>query len=181
MVVLFTSDGIHLRKIEKEDLPSLSVLKGESWMSTHQKSILNKENQEAWFGNLDNNPHSPSSLILIAETVSPHMAISNNIGCFKISDIDYINRSANVGWDIFEKHRGKGLGKRLVVAGSTFCFDILNLRRLDAEILSTNKPSQKCAISAGFEQEGVRREAIHKPDGYVDSQIWGLLKGKRDA
>jgi RimJ/RimL family protein N-acetyltransferase len=97
------------------------------------------------------------------------------VGIFKVFGIDYQNRTADTGWDIFEDHRGKGFGKKLVAAGAAFCFNILNLHRLNAEILSTNVASLRCAEAAGYVLEGTRRQAVHKEGKYVDSHILGIL------
>lgn len=170
---MFNYDGLSLRKIERRDLPLLQSLKNESWFATHTLAIVNDEDQERWFNSLDTNTGNPKNLILIAEYDQ------YRIGVFKIRHIEWINRTADVAWDIFEHFRGKGHGKALVKAGVEFCFSMLNLRRLDAEILKTNKASQKCAELAGFEYEGCKRKAVHcrkAVNCYVDSLIYGCLR-----
>jgi RimJ/RimL family protein N-acetyltransferase len=97
------------------------------------------------------------------------------VGIFKIFGADYINRTADVGWDVFEDFRGKGLGKQLVAAGCAFCFDILALHRLTAEILANNIASLKCANAAGFQIEGTKRHAVHRLGEYIDSLVLGML------
>jgi RimJ/RimL family protein N-acetyltransferase len=166
---MFNYDGVEFLKLAKGDLPELWKLKQESWLNTHRITFNTMDEQEAWFETLDSHPHSPSQLILVA-----HGPVAN-FGIFKILGVDYINRTAEVGWDVFEYNRGKGLGKKLVAAGSAFCFQILNLHRITAEILETNIASQKCAENAGYVCEGAKREAVHKQGVYVDSLIYGLL------
>lgn len=156
-------------KLTRRDLPLLWKLKQESWPFTHHITITTPEEQEKWFDSLDSHPHSPRNLVLVADGPVP------NFGIFKIANIDYISRSADVGWDVFEENRGQGLGKQLVAAGAAYCVQTLNLRRLTAEILATNVISQKCAEHAGFVVEGRKREAIHKQGYYVDSLIYGFL------
>ena len=170
---MFESEGLKLRKLCKGDLCHLKKLKDESWFATHTVAIVNKCDQHRWFESLDTNVGNPRNLMMIAE------CDGTPVGIFKISSVEWINRTADVAWDIFQEERGKGLGKRLVAAGVDFCFSILNLRRLDAEILENNAPSQKCAEAAGFELEGRRKKAVHcreAKDSYVDSLIYGCIR-----
>lgn len=163
---MFEKFNIVLRKMEYCDLEKLLDLKQESWFGTHRVSILNKTDQEKWFEKIT---QDLNSLILIASNDNP-------FGVFKILNIDWMNRNADVGWDIYKEHRGKGLGKPLVQAGVAFCFDILNLRRLNAEILENNVASQKCAESANFIKEGCKRQLVERCGIKIDSWIYGVLK-----
>jgi RimJ/RimL family protein N-acetyltransferase len=171
---MYEHSEIILRKLEAANLVSVTELKRESWLFTHRVSIVNWDDQERWWKCLSGEDvHTPKNLVLTASQEN------TTFGIYKILNVDYINRTADVGWDVYEKNRGKGLGKKLVTAGAAFCFDILNLRRLDAEILANNGASLKCAQNAGFSKEGVRRQAVHKLGEYVDSVVLGLLSSER--
>lgn len=171
---MYEHNGVRLCKLEMGTLEPLKDLKRESWLSTHQITIANDADQRRWLESLEEEDvNTPKNLVLTA------FRSSTIFGIYKILNVDYINRTANVGWDVYEKNRGKGLGKKLVIAGAAFCFDILNLRRLDAEILANNGASLKCAQNAGFSKEGVRRQAVHKLGEYVDSVVLGLLSSER--
>ena len=172
---MFVYDLITLRKLSKNDLSLLFDLKQESWFGTHHVTIVNETDQEQWFENLDKNPHSPSNLFLIAE-YTDESGYNIPIGLFKITNIDWVNRQADVAWDIFRIHRGKGLGKKLVTTGTRFAFEILNLHRLNAEILYTNEASQKCACAAGYLKEGCKRQAVFKYGIYIDSWMYGIIQ-----
>ncbi len=138
-------------------LPKLLELKQESWYGTHTTPFLNLDDQYNWFNNL-------KTKVYIFE----HQL--KNVGIWKV---DFEQPGiANVGWDIFSEYRGKGFGKLLVQQGVEFT----NLKRLNAEILSTNLISQKCAISAGFQHEGIKREAIYRCGIRLDSFLYGWTK-----
>jgi RimJ/RimL family protein N-acetyltransferase len=100
-------------------------------------------------------------------------------GIFKLFNIDWQSRKAEAGWDIFEQFRGQGQGKKLVEAGVAFAFDIMNLRRLDAQILVTNEASLKCANHAGFKIEGCQKKSIFKNNQYIDNLILGIIKEEK--
>lgn len=169
MIFIDKENGICFRKLEETDLEQLLSLKKESWLTTHKVTICNMQDQKDWFYKLSKDTHAPTSLILIAESDS------HPIGCWKISNVDWVSRKADVAWDIFQEYRGKGLGAKLVAAGCQFSSKILNLRRLDAEILENNPASVRCAEKAGFVLEGNKRKAIFKDGSYLDSFVYGLL------
>tara|TARA_R110000823_G_scaffold277167_1_gene395721 strand:- start:712 stop:1122 length:411 start_codon:yes stop_codon:yes gene_type:complete len=98
------------------------------------------------------------------------------VGLFKIDDIDWINRKCSEGHDIFKSQRGKGFGKLVLEAGIDFVFEVLNLNRVEAEVLENNIASQKCCSYIEYPIEGRRLKAIHKCGEYLDSIIYGFLK-----
>lgn len=173
---MYKHGNIRLRKVGEADLTFLNGIKDDTWENTHRVSILNDLDQRKWFETLDSRPNNPSNLVLIATDLNNLSAI---FGVLKILNIDYINGSADVGWDIHHSYRNKGYGKRLVRAGCDFCFDVLALRRLNAEILANNIASIKCAQAAGFVQEGCKRAAVIKRGESIDSIVVGLLVTER--
>jgi RimJ/RimL family protein N-acetyltransferase len=178
---MFLYKKIILRKLDSRDLAHCLTLREETWLNTHNVMIANFENQSAWFESLQKNDiHAPKNLLLMA-IFPPYGSDSpiERLGILKILNIDYINQTAELGWDIFKEFRGKGWGKVIVGAGLAFCFDILGMRRVNAEILSTNIPSYKCAIKAGFVEEGIKRQAVRKYDEYIDSLVMGALASER--
>lgn len=174
---MFRHGGVILRKLAREDLPTLLELKSESWETTHHVTIANMEDQERWFDSLDNNVHTPRNLMLMAH--SPKVV--KPFGIYKISEIDWANRNCFAAWDVFKEFRGKKLGKPLVVAGTAFCFHVLNLWRVGCEILETNIASQKCAEAAGFQREGLKRESVAKLGKYINSDVYGVLEREFSA
>jgi len=174
---MFNSENMRLRRLERDDLPLLKKLKADSWEFTHRVSLLTNDIQEKWFERLPEDPHQPSTLILIAETgfSSEGCKLSKRVGCFKIWNIDWISRTAEVGWDIFKEYRGNGLGKTLVRIGCLLSFQVLNLNRIECEILETNGASRTCAENAGFVLEGTKRNSKVINGKHVNSHMFGLL------
>lgn len=168
---IFERHKLRLRKLNRQDLPRLLELKQETWNETHHVTLNNADDQTKWFESLDPHPHFPTNLIMVGDETKTN----NSVGIFKISNIDWVSRTADVGWDIFLDWRRVGFGAEIVKTGADFCFSVLNLRRLTAEILEHNIPSAKCAIRAGFVLEGQKREAIYKDGRFMDSNLFGLL------
>jgi RimJ/RimL family protein N-acetyltransferase len=160
-------NGITLVKIDKSDLEVLKNLKNESWFGTHSVSFVNDTDQEKWFDSLNSN----KTLIL--------KALNNNnefVGVYKINNIDWVNRRYDSAHDVLENFRGKGYSKPVLEAGIDFGFEVLNINRIDTEVLENNIASLKSALWVGFIQEGIKRKCIHKCGQYLDSIFLGLIK-----
>jgi len=160
-------NGITLLKIESEDLPILKDLKNESWFGTHNISFVNSMDQERWFSSLD----SSKSLILKALNQSGDM-----VGLYKIQNIDWVNRRYDSAHDVISDHRGQGYSKPVLEAGIDFGFEVLNMNRIDTEVLENNIASLKSALWVGFVKEGIKRRCIHKCGQYLDSIFLGILR-----
>jgi RimJ/RimL family protein N-acetyltransferase len=161
---------ITFRRLDRQDLPDLLELKRESWFGTHTVTLSNTHNQEKWFEEISKDTHCPRNLLLVA-------VINDRArGIFKILNIDWQSRRAEAGWDIYKAHRRLGYGKEMVKAGVDYCFNVINLRRLDAQILENNEASLKCAKKAGFLCEGLQKKAIFKNGKYLDNYLFGLLR-----
>jgi RimJ/RimL family protein N-acetyltransferase len=169
---------IAFRKADRQDIKNLLELKNESWFGTHTVTFANTISQEKWLEKVSLETHCPRDLVLIANFSDKALVNDMDVGVFKILNIDWQNRKAEAGWDIYQEYRGKGYGKKIVEAGVDYAFKMLNLRRLDAQILCTNEASIKCAKHAGFTQEGLQKQAIVKNGEYIDNLLFGVMNVK---
>jgi ribosomal-protein-alanine N-acetyltransferase len=169
-------NGVRFRKVARHDLVALLELKNESWMSRHRIVFLNMDDQEKWFESLQTHcsAYTPTDLVLVGIT-EDERGQDASFGIFKLINIDWQSRRAEAGWDVFPSYRKKGLGKKLVIAGTDFAKEVMGLHRLRAEILVTNHASRKCAEESGFRKEGVERSAIYRLGKYIDSELWGVV------
>lgn len=159
-------NGITLIKIDNEDLEVLKNLKNESWFGTHTTSFVNTHDQNKWFNSLDSN-----NQIILKATSSNYF-----IGVYKISNINWINRSYDSAHDIIKEFRGRGFSKKVLEAGVDFGFEVLNMNRLNTEVIENNIASLKSALWVGFEKEGIKKEAVYKCNGYLDSIVLGIIR-----
>lgn len=166
---------ISFRKIEEEDLGFLKDLKDESWFGTHKTTIVNLTDQNEWF---DKITKSKNDLILMAfKKGRDDKYIGNEyIGIYKISNIDWINRSYDSAHDIFGFNRKLGYGKLVLEAGVDFGFEVLNMHRMNTEVLENNIASYKNALYAGFINEGIKRKSVYKCNEWINSKCMGILK-----
>jgi RimJ/RimL family protein N-acetyltransferase len=161
-------NGITLVKLEESDLNLLKILKNESWFGTHKINFVNDLNQKRWFENINDN----NTLILKAI----NDLTGEDVGLYKINNIDWINRKYDSAHDVFKDKRGEGYSKKILEAGVDFGFEILNMNRLDTEVLENNIASLKSAIWVGFIKEGIKKKSIYKCNQYLDSIFLGIIR-----
>ena len=164
-------NGLTFRKIEKTDLLVLKDLLDTTWYGRHTWSFNNMDDQEDWFNAQRKN--KSQMLFMVYKKVGYG---EDQIGLYKLLNIDLINRTADSSHDVFAKQQGKGYGHAVLQGGVDMAFELLNLDRLDTQVLTNNHASRKTAIKAGFTPEGMRREAVYKCGDRLDSEVFGLLR-----
>lgn len=163
-------NGIWFYKVGLEDARSLKELKDDSWYGTQHIAFLNLQDEEDWIRKVSSDP---TCLYLIA--TAEVEGSRKPIGVYKLSDIDPISRWALSGHDVFKSYRSQGYGKLILGAGIDFCFEVLNLHRVNSEALENNVASRKNAAYAGLKEEGCRRAAIWKSGCWLDTILIGIL------
>lgn len=163
-------DGIHLRKVHKGDLYALLDLKGESWWGTHGTPIINLEDQVRWYENI-----SSRELFMIASREVANNLAPIGIACY--TEIDWICHSLSLSGSIFKPCRTAEVVKPAFSAGLDFAFEVLNMRRVQAEVLETHAAAQQLEIGhLGMVVEGRRRKAVYKAGRYYDSIMLSILR-----
>ena len=83
----------------------------------------------------------------------------------------------NISGSIFKDYRKVKFTTAAFSAGFDFAFEMLNMRRVQAEVLASNSGAQLLEIDhLGFKVEGVRRQAVYKCGQYYDSVMLGMLR-----
>jgi RimJ/RimL family protein N-acetyltransferase len=160
-------NGLILRLLEKDDLLLMKNLKDESWFGTHRITLNNMEQQRLWFSSLNNK----DCMFFIVEDGN-----NKKIGTYKITSIDWVSRTYHSAHDVFKEHRGKGWSKPVLECGVDFGFEVLNMHRIDTEVLENNIASLKTALWVGFQKEGLKRESVFKCNHYLDSICLGIIR-----
>jgi diamine N-acetyltransferase len=172
-------NGCSFRKLRRDDLTSLLELKDAAWVSQHTTAFLNDEDQEEWFNNIPS-----TSLYMICEHKmeidSRSCGVASNstlVGLLSLTNINHINRTASIAGAIFSSKRNTDWVKKAWQAGTDFGFEMLNLHRLEGEVLETNVASLALELAVGYTIEGKRRLAVYKSGRYLDSYTFGMLQG----
>lgn len=91
-------------------------------------------------------------------------------------DFDVFVRSthqfANFGYQIYNRHWGKGYGQESAAAGLRIGFKQLKLNRLEAAINLDNKKSILLAKAIGMQREGIKKRYWFEYGKWVDHLIY---------
>lgn len=82
---------------------------------------------------------------------------------------------AELGYWLGRRHWGQGRMTRIVAAYLGWVVPELRLRRVEANVLDINPASARVLLKNGFQEEGLRRGAVAKPDGLHDLRLFGRL------
>lgn len=94
-----------------------------------------------------------------------------------LSGIDWVNGSCELHIMVGEEsNRGRGVGTFSVFEMVRHAFEDLNLRRVELSVLDANARARGLYEKAGFEYEGLKRQARYKQGEYVDLRMMALLK-----
>lgn len=81
-----------------------------------------------------------------------------------------------IGYWLGEKYQGKGIMTKACKALIQYCFEELNLERIEIRVATENIKSQAIPERLGFQKEGCLRNAEVLYDQYIDLYVYGLLK-----
>ena len=83
--------------------------------------------------------------------------------------------AADLGYWLGRRQWGPGHMTRIVAAYLEWVVPALDLHRIEANVLDVNPASARVLEKNGFQQEGVRRAAVRKPDGLHDLRLLGRI------
>jgi diamine N-acetyltransferase len=99
------------------------------------------------------------------------------IGYVKLSNINAVHRCADFGIRVgVESNRGRGYGKEATALALSFCWNHLNLNRVQLIVFGHNARAVRVYAAAGFEQEGLLRRAAFVNGAWVDLVVMAALR-----
>jgi len=170
--IFLTGEKVLLSPVEPEDAPFLTAGENDSDvrdalflalpMSTQQQLEKIKLYQAA----------KDAIVFLVRERQT-----NTPVGQTAFFRIDYVSRAAVFYLAILDKgYWSKGYGTEATQLMVTYGFDTLNLNRIQLHVCAENKPAIKIYQNAGFQIEGILRQAMYRRGAYVDFWVMGLLK-----
>ncbi len=100
------------------------------------------------------------------------------IGFVILRNISAVHRSAELGIRIGDEgDRGRGMGKEAARQALQFCWQALNLKRVQVSVLAGNERALRLYTALGFEHEGNLRQAQFIDGEWKDVIIMGALQG----
>ncbi|HHU11733.1 MAG TPA: GNAT family N-acetyltransferase [Clostridiaceae bacterium] len=98
------------------------------------------------------------------------------IGLISIDQIDRDNKNAELGIALTDpESRGKGLAKAAIRLLTEHLLKQNRLHRLYARVAVGNHRSRHLFEVSGFRYEGTLRDAMLRPDGYLDMDVLGKV------
>ena len=96
------------------------------------------------------------------------------IGTATLFHIDSEQGRAELGYALAAVHWGRGLAREALRIALTYAFDVLGLRRIEADVDPRNHASCRLLERLGFVREGLLRERWSVAGELQDSAIHGL-------
>jgi RimJ/RimL family protein N-acetyltransferase len=98
------------------------------------------------------------------------------IGTTTLFNLNLDNGRAELGYAMGRHHWGKGYMNEALQALVSHAFDVMNLRRLEADVDPRNAASIRTLERLGFQREGFLRERWHVNGEIQDAFFYGLLR-----
>lgn len=98
------------------------------------------------------------------------------IGRIGVYKIDNQNRIGEIGYWIVESSQGKGIITKACKAMIAFCFNDLDLNRIEIKCATANLRSKTVPEELGFLKEGVIRQGEFVHGEFIDLSLYSLLK-----
>lgn len=102
------------------------------------------------------------------------------IGTVTLFNLNLSNGRAEIGYAMGSPYWGKGYMNEALTALIVHAFDVVKLRRLEADVDPRNTPSVSTLERLGFQREGFLRERWHVEGELQDAFFYGLLKREWD-
>lgn len=171
--MIITGTLVCIRAIEYADLPFLRRLMNDASIEAQTIDThfpVSEKAQRAWYEQLD----EQKELRCIIENREHQCPV----GYLSITEIDHRNQNAVVAieMDTASHCRTAGDMDEVFSLMTAFCFNELNLQRLQAEVLADNLLSIKNLLKHGFEREGILRRKCYKHGKWNDIEIYSLLR-----
>ncbi len=89
---------------------------------------------------------------------------------------DRDNRRVDIGYHLMPLHWGRGYATEATRAIVGWCFDRLDVHRVQGDCTDGNIASERVMLKCGFRHEGVWRESCWEHGRFVDIKQFGLLR-----
>jgi len=100
---------------------------------------------------------------------------TNIIGTIGFNNYTQKHR-ANIGYDLKSSYWNRGYMTEALQAAIDFGFNILDINRIEAEVMQGNVISEKLLEKLNFRREGVLRQWMLWNEQYYDMTMYSLLK-----
>lgn len=162
----FTSNNVHLRAMEPEDLDLMYAIENdpELWYVSNFSVPYSKYVLKEYIAN--------SQYDMFADKQLRMMVVRNTddrvVGTIDITDFAPLHRRGEVGIGILREYQGNGYGKEALEMLCNYIFNFLHLHQLTAHIAADNERSLHLFKSCGFKECGLLKEWWAIKDTFKD-------------
>jgi len=100
------------------------------------------------------------------------------IGCIEVRGWRSENNCADVGYVLSKDYWNKGILTEVLKSLIKFCFEELNLNRVEAHCEEENIGSWRVMEKCGMKQEGTLREKVYMKERYRSMKMYSILKSE---
>ncbi len=165
--------NIRLGPLKKEYIPHYVKWFNDPSMVQYLGMIrpMTLENEEQWYENAIKNQNAVHFSILLIDEDKKHL-----IGNCSVR-IDWRNKLGHLGITIGEKeYWGKGYGTGAIQLLLNYCFQTLNMHKVELQVYDFNTRAIKSYKKLEFKEEGILRKSHYVNGKYADIIEMGLLK-----
>ena len=105
-----------------------------------------------------------------------HDASDTLIGTVGLHRINHTHRRCSIGYEIDEPYWNRGYSTEIVQRLTTYGLNLLDMNRIEAELISQNIGSAKVLLKNGYRYEATRRQRLKKRLRLYDIDIYSLLR-----
>lgn len=111
--------------------------------------------------------------------------LSNNpdllVGIMEAMDFNQKVNMVTIGYFLAEPYWGQGIAREAVRLVVDYLFRVVNVNRIQAEVMLSNERSKRVLLNNGFLKEGTLRQAsIWSGKGLVDLEMYSVLAEEYD-
>jgi ribosomal-protein-alanine N-acetyltransferase len=97
-------------------------------------------------------------------------------GLISFHTVDLNNHATELGYWLAKEARGKGIAKTAVNLISEYGVETMGFRRIEALVDVENLASRALLSSSGYEEEGILRNRVTRPDGrQIDMALFSRI------
>jgi [ribosomal protein S5]-alanine N-acetyltransferase len=175
---ILTTERLRLRQLTHDDADAIVALFG----SPEVLRFLNQpptDTPEKAIGLID-------WLNALYEKHEPQWAITLNgddrlIGTCGTIAWDRDNRHIDIGYHVLPSQWGNGYATEATRAVVRWCFEHMDIHRIQADCTDGNIGSERVLLKCGFKIEGLWRESCWEHGRFVDIKQFGLLRREFSA
>ncbi len=166
---------VKLRAIEPEDINFLYNLENNPslWHLSHQQQPFSKHLLIQYIKEADRDIYEAKQFRFAIEKTEG----GNLLGFIDLFDFDPKNKRVGVGIIIKDEgERNRGYGKDALEQVIDYCFNVLYVHQIYANISVDNYASIKLFENQGFKQNGIKKEWNFDGKNYIDEYFYQLIK-----